>query len=64
MRQLAEAAEMPRPLCAGLYDLVIVGAGPAGLAVAVYRASEVRHTLVLEAVAPSGKGARLRGERR
>ena len=37
------------------YDLVIVGAGPAGLAAAVYGASEGLHTAVIEAVAPGGQ---------
>lgn len=37
------------------YDLIIVGAGPAGLAAAVYAASEGLQTLVLEAVAPGGQ---------
>jgi thioredoxin reductase (NADPH) len=37
------------------YDLTIVGAGPAGLAAAVYAASEGLRTLVLEAVAPGGQ---------
>jgi thioredoxin reductase (NADPH) len=38
-----------------IYDLVIVGAGPAGLAAAVYGASEGLSTLVLEATAPGGQ---------
>jgi len=37
------------------YDLVIVGAGPAGLAAAVYGASEGLKTLVVEAEAPGGQ---------
>ena len=37
------------------YDLTIVGAGPAGLAAAVYAASEGLRTLVIEAVAPGGQ---------
>jgi thioredoxin reductase (NADPH) len=37
------------------YDLVIVGAGPAGLAAAVNAASEGLRTLVVEAVAPGGQ---------
>ena len=39
-------------------DLVIVGAGPAGLAAAVYGASEGLDTGVLEAVAAGGQAAR------
>jgi thioredoxin reductase (NADPH) len=37
------------------YDLTIVGAGPAGLAAAVYAASEGLQTLVVEAIAPGGQ---------
>lgn len=37
------------------YDLVIVGAGPAGLAGAVYGASEGLKTLVIEPAAPGGQ---------
>jgi len=37
------------------YDLVIVGAGPAGLAAAVYGASEGLRTLAVEAIAPGGQ---------
>ena len=38
-----------------LYDLVIVGAGPAGLAAAVYGASEGLNTLLIESHAPGGQ---------
>jgi thioredoxin reductase (NADPH) len=38
-------------------DVVIVGAGPAGLAAAVYAASEGLNVLVLEATAPGGQAA-------
>src|SRR6266513_1326191 len=37
------------------YDLTILGAGPAGLAAAVYAASEGLRTLAIEAIAPGGK---------
>jgi thioredoxin reductase (NADPH) len=40
---------------ARLRDLVIVGAGPAGLAAAVYAASEGLDTLVIEASSPGGQ---------
>ena len=43
------------PLPAGGFDLIVVGAGPAGLAAAVYGASEGLRTLVLEMVAVGGQ---------
>jgi thioredoxin reductase (NADPH) len=42
---------------ASFYDLVIVGAGPAGLAAAVYGASEGLRTLIVERNAPGGQAA-------
>ena len=39
------------------YDLVIVGAGPAGMAAAVYGASEGLRTVILERYAPGGQAA-------
>jgi thioredoxin reductase (NADPH) len=38
-----------------IYDVVVVGAGPAGLAAAVYAASEGLSTLVVESLAPGGQ---------
>jgi thioredoxin reductase (NADPH) len=40
---------------AELYDVIIIGAGPAGLAAAVYGASEGLKTLVIERRAPGGQ---------
>ena len=40
-----------------VHDLVVVGAGPAGLGTAVYGASEGLSTLLLDAVAPGGQAA-------
>ena len=37
------------------YDVVVVGAGPAGLAAGVYGASEGLRTLIIEAAAPGGQ---------
>ena len=39
------------------YDLVVVGAGPAGLAASVYAASEGLRTLTVDAVAVGGQAA-------
>ncbi|WP_243695309.1 FAD-dependent oxidoreductase [Agromyces protaetiae] len=39
------------------FDLVVVGAGPAGLAAGIYGASEGLSTLVLDALAPGGQAA-------
>jgi thioredoxin reductase (NADPH) len=44
-----------------VYDVAVVGAGPAGLAAAVYAASEGLSTIVLESTAPGGQ-ARPRSE--
>jgi thioredoxin reductase (NADPH) len=38
-----------------VYDVAIVGAGPAGLAAAVYAASEGMRTIVIESTAPGGQ---------
>ncbi|HEY4361369.1 MAG TPA: FAD-dependent oxidoreductase [Bryobacteraceae bacterium] len=40
---------------AGIYDLIVVGAGPSGLAAAVYGASEGLKVLVVESTAPGGQ---------
>jgi len=40
---------------ATVFDVVVVGAGPAGLAAAVYAASEGLQTIVLESIAPGGQ---------
>jgi thioredoxin reductase (NADPH) len=40
-----------------VYDLVVVGAGPSGLAAAVYGGSEGLRSLVVEAEAPGGQAA-------
>jgi thioredoxin reductase (NADPH) len=57
-RQLAEALGLRRKLDPKVYDLVVVGAGPAGLAAAVYGASEGLSTIVLETTAPGGQAGR------
>jgi thioredoxin reductase (NADPH) len=47
--ELAEAAGAPTGFDAGLFDVVVVGAGPAGLSAAVYSASEGLAVLVVDA---------------
>ena len=54
-RQVAERLGRPLSAAFTLYDLVIVGAGPAGLAAAVYGASEGLRTLLLDRHAPGGQ---------
>jgi thioredoxin reductase (NADPH) len=53
--ELAEALGFGTRPAAGSYDLVIVGAGPAGLAAAVYAASEGLDTLVVEPQVAGGQ---------
>ena len=54
-RQVAERLGRPLSAAFEVYDLVIVGAGPAGLAAAVYGASEGLRTLLLDRHAPGGQ---------
>jgi len=54
-RQLADTIGIRQPLENLVYDMVVVGAGPAGLAAAVYGASEGLRTAVLEHTAPGGQ---------
>jgi thioredoxin reductase (NADPH) len=54
-RALAAALGLGTVPAARDYDTVIIGAGPAGLAAAVYGASEGLSTLVVEAEAPGGQ---------
>jgi thioredoxin reductase (NADPH) len=49
---LKTSAEQP------LYDLIVVGAGPAGLAAAVYGAADGLRTLLIEREAPGGQAGR------
>jgi thioredoxin reductase (NADPH) len=53
--ELARQIGIKRPLQEAVYDLAVVGAGPAGLAAAVYGASEGLSTVVLERAAAGGQ---------
>jgi thioredoxin reductase (NADPH) len=55
LRRVAELLGVETEPGAAAYDTVIVGAGPAGLAAAVYGASEGLRTLVVEREAPGGQ---------
>lgn len=55
LRRVAELLGVETQASATEYDTVIVGAGPAGLAAAVYGASEGLRTLVVEREAPGGQ---------
>jgi len=53
--RLAECLGLKRQIRTEPFDLVIVGAGPAGLAAAVYGASEGLSTIVLDRFGPGGQ---------
>ena len=55
MRQIAGSLGLTMAAAHDLYDLIIVGAGPAGLASAVYGASEGMRTLLLDGHGPGGQ---------
>ncbi|HEY2550584.1 MAG TPA: FAD-dependent oxidoreductase [Streptosporangiaceae bacterium] len=55
VEQVAAGLGLLAPPARSEYDLVIIGAGPAGLAAAVNAASEGLRTVVIEAVAPGGQ---------
>jgi thioredoxin reductase (NADPH) len=52
---LAEKVGLRTQAVAEVYDLIVVGTGPAGLAAAVYGASEGLRTLLIEREAPGGQ---------
>jgi thioredoxin reductase (NADPH) len=54
-QELAEKVGLRTQAEQEFYDVVVVGAGPAGLGAAVYGASEGLRTLVVEAEAPGGQ---------
>jgi thioredoxin reductase (NADPH) len=53
--QVAEKIGLRTQATMPFYDLIVVGSGPAGLAAAVYGASEGLETLVIEREAPGGQ---------
>ena len=55
IRQIAEKIGKATEVTHDIYDVVIIGAGPAGLAAAVYGASEGLKTLLIERKAPGGQ---------
>src|SRR5262245_39909254 len=55
LRRVAELLDIATEPAAAEYDTVIIGAGPAGLAAAVYGASEGLRTIVIEREAPGGQ---------
>lgn len=57
VRSLADAWQLSSPPSRARYDLVIVGAGPAGLGAAVYAASDGLSTLVVDADVPGGQAS-------
>jgi thioredoxin reductase (NADPH) len=57
LRELAEGVGLQTAPNGAAYDLAIIGAGPAGLAAAVYGASEGLRTILIEREAPGGQAA-------
>jgi thioredoxin reductase (NADPH) len=55
--ELAACLDLNISIDKGVRDVVVIGAGPAGLAAAVYAASEGLKTLVIEKSAPGGQAA-------
>jgi thioredoxin reductase (NADPH) len=57
VEQMAECFGLSRVDERHIYDVVVAGGGPAGLAAAVYAASEGLEVLIVDAVAPGGQAS-------
>ena len=55
LEDLGRITGVLRPLPPGRWDVIIIGAGPAGLGAAVYAASEGMGTLVVDPLGPGGQ---------
>jgi thioredoxin reductase (NADPH) len=55
LTELAEKAGLRTRAAEPFYDMIVVGAGPTGLAAAVYGASEGIHTLLIDKATPGGQ---------
>jgi len=55
LREMAEKVGMQTQAASRHYEIVIIGAGPAGLAAAVYGGSEGHNVLLIERHAPGGQ---------
>lgn len=55
LTEVAEKAGLRTQATQPFYDLIVIGGGPAGLAAAVYGASEGVHTLLIEKETPGGQ---------
>jgi thioredoxin reductase (NADPH) len=55
LRRVAELLDLGTEPDGAAYDTIVIGAGPAGLAAAVYGASEGLRTIVVEREAPGGQ---------
>jgi thioredoxin reductase (NADPH) len=57
LRDVAKNAGVWKHVSSGSFDLAVIGAGPAGMAAAVYAASEGVSTVVLDQLGPGGQAS-------